>query len=274
MLLLREIFEKKFFDDEIDIELKRQYESFLKTSNEMKWRNYWDEFEKHGEQFYKSLNARLFVFLSHSHRTLNYTMGLISFLRKHYNVFIYIDSEDPHLPPETSILTAKAIKKSINRCDRFLFLASNGAVESNWCNWELGIGDVVRFSPDIYKNRLAFIAWHDSSVSHGDYKGHEYMEMYPFIVHYGEDKLFHSLDDAEKNVNEYRYVEDRNRLHKKNYFNEEPTMRKKYYFNPKNFFSDSRDVPDKTGWFVRYKENGIITYVPLDKWFSSDFSLE
>lgn len=45
-------------------------------------------------------------------------------------------------------------------------------------------------------------------------------------------------------------------------------------FNLKNFFPDSRDVLDKTGWFVRYEENGIYAYIPLDKWIFPDFSFE
>lgn len=64
-------------------------------------------------------------------------MGLISFLRNNYDVFIYIDGEDKSLPAVTSLITAQVIKKYIAQSDRFLFLASNGAIDSKWCNWEL-----------------------------------------------------------------------------------------------------------------------------------------
>ena len=97
----------------------------------------WDEFEAEGMRFYRSSKARLFVFLSHSHKSLRYTMGLISFLRNNYDVFIYIDGEDKSLPAVTSLITAQVIKKYIAQSDRFLFLASNGAIDSKWCNWEL-----------------------------------------------------------------------------------------------------------------------------------------
>lgn len=257
MLLLREIFNKKFFDKYRDVDLEHEYEDFLGKSNWLKKNGSWNEFETTGESFYKSSNARLFVFLSHSHKSLRYTMGLISFLRKNYDVFIYIDSEDKSLPAVTSLITAQAIKKYIARSDRFLFLASNGAVNSKWCNWELGIGDVLKFPQD----KLAFIAWHDANLAYGDYKGHEYMEMYPFIVHFGEDKIDEEKERSRQNI---RVDSDdfymRNENHRKYLDNQ------KKFFKPEDYFSHTEDVPSEEGWYVRYKENGHYSYIPLDEW--------
>jgi hypothetical protein len=261
MLLLREIFNKKFFDKDSDIGLKYQYEDFFRESNRLKKEGLWDEFEAEGMRFYRSSKARLFVFLSHSHKSLRYTMGLISFLRNNYDVFIYIDGEDKSLPAVTSLITTQVIKKYIAQSDRFLFLASNGAIDSKWCNWELGIGDVLKYPQD----KLAFIAWHDANLAYGDYKGHEYMEMYPLIVHFGEDKIDYSLESDCRNI---RVVLDdfemRKDVHRR-YWNNRERVNKKI-FKPEDYFSHSDDIPLEQGWYVRYKKDGHYSYKPLDEW--------
>lgn len=45
------------------------------------------------------------------------------------------------MPKVTSAETATRIKDRISRCDKFILLATNGAIDSKWCNWELGFGD-------------------------------------------------------------------------------------------------------------------------------------
>ena len=157
--------------------IENEYRDFQKESYWLKNAGEWEKLEILDEDFYQSSKCKLFVFLSHSHDDLQYTMGLISFLRKQYNVYVYIDSEDRSLPLRTSIKTAQVIKKKIKKCDRFIFLASNGAIDSKWCNWELGMGDVQKL-PD----NLAFLAWHDTQIVRQNYKGNEYMEIYPFMM--------------------------------------------------------------------------------------------
>ncbi|MCK7486653.1 MAG: toll/interleukin-1 receptor domain-containing protein [Bacillus subtilis] len=60
-----------------------------------------------------------------------------------------IDSQDPSIPMKTSGEAAEIIKKSINACHKFILLATNAAIESKWCNWELGYGDAKRYMEHI-----------------------------------------------------------------------------------------------------------------------------
>lgn len=264
-MLLREIFEKRYFEDEKDSDLESHYKDFLKKSNELKICNAWDQFDKLVKEFFHSSKTRLFVFLSHSHSCLSYTMGLISFLRNHYNVFVYIDSEDKNLPSITSLITAQTIKKYIKKSDRFLFLATNGAIKSKWCNWELGIGDVLKFP----KDQLAFIAWHDVNIACGDYKGHEYIELYPFIVYYGHDKLY---SDGEINTTAHRTRRVRRHINKEYVEkSDDLAFMEECPFQLKDYFSDSDELPKKEGWYVRFKDEGKCIYVPLHDWLSPNF---
>jgi hypothetical protein len=117
------------------------------------------------------------VFLSHKHDDLDDLGGVISFLENEYGVKVYIDSRDPSLPKRTSGETAKSIKDRIKKCDRYILLATNGAIDSKWCNWELGIGDGAKF-PD----KIAIFPIKPKISNDSAYKGNEYMEIYPYII--------------------------------------------------------------------------------------------
>ncbi len=116
------------------------------------------------------------VFISHKHSELTELAQLIFFLEKTYNVVTYIDSRDEEMPKVTCGETAIRIKEKIKWCDKFILLATNGAVESKWCNWELGYGDAMKSAED----KIAIFPLNTG----GDYKGNEYMQIYPRIVHY------------------------------------------------------------------------------------------
>ena len=115
------------------------------------------------------------VFLSHKHDDLEDLKGFIGFLERDYKVECYIDADDPGMPEKTSGETAHRIKKAIRTTDRFILLATDNAIASNWCNWELGYGDAQK-----YKDRIAILpmknTWSES------YTGNEYMQIYPHIV--------------------------------------------------------------------------------------------
>lgn len=119
------------------------------------------------------------VFISHKHEDLEDLQGIIGFLEQEYNVDTYTDGNDSKMPKITSGKTAERIREIIKRCDKFILLATNKAVESNWCNWELGFGDANKFPKDI-----AIFPMNDKFKKVSDYKGKEYMELYPTIVHY------------------------------------------------------------------------------------------
>lgn len=120
------------------------------------------------------------VFISHKHDDLESLKGFIGFLEKEYHVKAYIDSRDSGMPKVTSGITAKNIKDRITKCRKFILLATNGAIESKWCNWELGFGDAKK---NEYHN-LAILPLKHAGKSDSEYKGFEYMSIYPSIVRY------------------------------------------------------------------------------------------
>lgn len=147
---------------------------------------------EHYVQFSKS-ECKTTVFISHKHEDLNDLQGIIGFLEKEYNVDVYIDGNDSQMPKITSKATAKRIRNIIKRCDKFILLATNKAVESNWCNWELGFGDANKF-PD----NIAIFPMNDKVNKDSDYKGKEYMELYSTIVFYDGTEKYNNGSYIEK----------------------------------------------------------------------------
>lgn len=117
------------------------------------------------------------VFISHKHDDLDDLKGLLGFLENRYGVKVYIDSRDPSMPKTTSAQTALNIRERIKGCDKFILLATNGAIESKWCNWELGYGDAQKF-----KKHIALYPIKPHGSQNNAYKGSEYMSIYPHIV--------------------------------------------------------------------------------------------
>lgn len=129
------------------------------------------------DSFYHKRKTKVFV--SHKHDDLEDLKGVIGFLEEEFKVDVYIDSQDKTMPKITSGITAKRIKERIKKCDKFILLATNGAIESKWCNWELGFGDANKFE----KNNLALFPMCENSYSKSSYKGNEYLGIYPHIVY-------------------------------------------------------------------------------------------
>ena len=127
------------------------------------------------------------VFISHKHDDLEDLKGILGFLEKNYNVNVYIDSQDPEMPPITSAETAFNIRRRIKDCDKFILLATNAAIESKWCNWELGYGDAQK-----YKEHIAMFPMKPKGTYDTAYKGTEYMSIYPHVAYF---------DGSEKPVN-------------------------------------------------------------------------
>ena len=127
------------------------------------------------------------VFISHKHDDLADLKGLLGFLEQEYGVKVYIDSRDPSMQPITSAETALNIRERIKECDKFILLATNGAIESKWCNWELGYGDAQKF-----KNHIALYQMKPQNASDNTYKGSEYMAIYPHITYYDGTEKYKS----------------------------------------------------------------------------------
>lgn len=114
------------------------------------------------------------IFLSHSHQDLDkeHVKRTIAFLRG-LGLRIYIDSDDSTMPPFTNAVTASKIKNEIKANKKFILLATNAAIISTWCNWELGFGDAYKYSEHIALFPLA--------EAGGLWSGKEYLNLYPRI---------------------------------------------------------------------------------------------
>jgi uncharacterized protein YqiB (DUF1249 family) len=118
------------------------------------------------------------VFLSHKHKDLEEleeATGVIELLED-MGVKVYIDSMDNKMPEQTSGETASRIKDVIKYCNKFILLATEKAIESYWCNWELGIGDVHKF-----ERNIAIVPVKEKGQYNHQYKGNEYLQIYPHI---------------------------------------------------------------------------------------------
>ncbi len=91
-----------------------------------------------------------------------------------FGSFVYVDWEDNSLPEHTSGETAEAIKSKIRSNKKFILLATEDAIASKWCNWELGYGDANKFDENI---AIFPIAEND-----GKWTGAEYLQIYPSIT--------------------------------------------------------------------------------------------
>lgn len=157
---MKDIFEQGYFNQFSSIDLTEARSSVLQHS---------------GYAYYAQEPTT--VFISHKHSDLQDLKGLLGFLEEKYNVKVYIDSKDPSMPKKTSDETALIIRERIKQCDKFILLASNDAIESKWCNWELGYGDAQKFP-----NHIALFPLKQKFSSDASYKGSEYMKIYLYIV--------------------------------------------------------------------------------------------
>ncbi|HMO52379.1 MAG TPA: toll/interleukin-1 receptor domain-containing protein [Kiritimatiellia bacterium] len=120
-----------------------------------------------------SLATELTVFLSHKHTDSLLVRQAVA-LFKSLGVEVYIDWLDSSMPPVTDIRTANRLKEKIRTCSKFVFLASDDAIASKWCNWELGLGDAAK-----YLNNIAILPAGSRGKS---WSGSEYLGIYPVIT--------------------------------------------------------------------------------------------
>lgn len=120
----------------------------------------------------KSAPYEITIFLSHKHDEVEQLKDAIALLKKH-NVNIYIDHNDEEMPKHTSGITAARIKQKIKENRKFILLATEKAIASKWCNWELGFGDAHK-----YINHIALLVIKEDNTN---WTGSEYLEIYPII---------------------------------------------------------------------------------------------
>lgn len=137
------------------------------------------------------------IFLSHKHSDLADLRGVMGMLEK-LGVKIYIDSMDNKMPSQTSGETANRIKEVIKFCDKFILLATEKAIESYWCNWELGFGDTHK-----YIDKIAILPMKESNSNDSDYRGNEYLQIYPSIDYYDGTTYYRN---SQERIKEGYYV--------------------------------------------------------------------
>lgn len=128
--------------------------------------------ESRTARVFDSARTGVTVFLSHKHDEVEILEEVISLL-KSCGVSVYVDWMDEGMPKTTSGLTAIKLKQKITACKKFVFVGTEGAIASKWCNWELGLGDAKK-----YPEHIAIIPIADTA---GHYSGSEYLQIYPVI---------------------------------------------------------------------------------------------
>lgn len=124
------------------------------------------------ENFVDRVYGKKSIFISHKHEEEEYVYRLKSLLKK-YGFAGYVDWEDNTMPAETSGETAKKIKEEIDKAYKFILIATNAAIESKWCNWEIGYADTNKY--------INHIALFPLLRNEDNYKGEEYLQIYPSI---------------------------------------------------------------------------------------------
>lgn len=120
----------------------------------------------------KGYSFETLVFLSHKHDEKDEVKKAIVLLREHGSA-VYVDWLDSSMPSTTSAATAINLKYRINKANKFVLLATERAINSKWCNWELGIGDGYKSSENI-----ALLPVREYAKT---YSGSEYLQIYPHI---------------------------------------------------------------------------------------------
>lgn len=116
--------------------------------------------------------AKPMIFLSHKHDEASLLQDVIAFL-KNEGVDIYVDWMDEDMPVHTSAETASRLKEKIKKADKFILLATQEAINSKWCNWELGLGDAAKY--------IENIALFPINRTYQSFSGSEYLGIYPRI---------------------------------------------------------------------------------------------
>ncbi|MFV0218651.1 toll/interleukin-1 receptor domain-containing protein [Empedobacter falsenii] len=121
---------------------------------------------------YSRDKARPMIFLSHKHDEHSILQDVIAFLKEE-GVDVYVVWMDASMPAYTNAETAHKLKNKINVSDKFILLATPGAINSKWCNWELGLGDAAKY--------IENIALFPINKSNQNFSGSEYLAIYPRI---------------------------------------------------------------------------------------------
>lgn len=123
------------------------------------------------------------IFLSHKHTDKELVFQFRKFLYS-LKLDIYIDWLDEEMPVSTDSETALKLKQKIKDSRKFVLLATDEALNSKWCNWELGFGDAHKYFENI---AILPVTNNDD----GKWMGNEYLSTYPAItINNNSNELF------------------------------------------------------------------------------------
>lgn len=133
------------------------------------------------------------VFLSHAHTDKSIVEQAVAFLRT-LNTNAYVDWMDETMSEKPDGITGQKIKAKILSNDKFILLATDAAVASKWCNWEVGIGDAYK----LHSDKICLLPLADNR---GHWIGSEYLQIYPRIEPVqGHDTIFRLIYPNNKQV--------------------------------------------------------------------------
>ncbi len=117
-------------------------------------------------------SSKPIIFLSHKHDEHSIMQDVIAFLKKE-GMDVYVDWLDESMPAYTNNETALRLKEKIRTADKFILVATSNAINSKWCNWELGLGDAAKY--------IEHIALFPINKNYQSFNGAEYLNIYPRI---------------------------------------------------------------------------------------------
>lgn len=116
------------------------------------------------------------IFISHSYIDADQILGVKTIIEK-MDFSTYVDwIEDKELNREkVDKRTAEIIRKRMKYCRSLFFVTSENSPNSKWMPWELGYFDGL-------KGKVAILPISQSSSITNEYKGQEYLGLYPYVT--------------------------------------------------------------------------------------------
>lgn len=132
------------------------------------------------------LHASYDIFLSHSSEDAIYIKALRDELVD-AGFSVYVDwIEDPQLDrSRVTKETAGLLRHRMRYCKSLLYATSTAAKKSVWMPWELGYMDSHT------KSRVAIVPIVDDGQEHQDFRGQEYLGLYPYLDKTGTSFYIH-----------------------------------------------------------------------------------
>lgn len=154
-----------------------------------------------------SSTDRCDIFLSHSYSDARLVLDLKKFLEG-FDLRVYVDWDADRQLDRTRVTrhTAAILRQRMGQCHGLLYATSDNTSRSVWMPWELGYFDALR-------GRCAVIPLTARKEYGDDYRGQEYLGLYPYVTRghntQGTDCLWVS-DSSAQYIRLDHWLNDRN----------------------------------------------------------------